>query len=157
MNQFIQWETLELKKSSGKEKVKCPTCDSAKHRKGDTSIQINHSEGFGKCFRCESLTFRESESKKVKDKEYKLPVQTWKNYTNLSDTLVKHIETTRKINQNTLKALNITEEKFYQPKQGKEVNNIVFNYFEKDVLVNKKYRDGAKNFMQSAGTRCGIL
>jgi len=67
--------------------------------------------------------------------------------------MVRFIEDTRKINQNTLKALNVTEELFYQPKQGKEVNNIVFNYFEKDVLVNKKYRDGAKNFMQSAGTR----
>jgi len=153
MNNFIEWSSLDLKKTSGKEKISCPTCETSKHRKGDTSIQINHSEGFGKCFRCESLTFRESESKKVKDKEYKLPVQTWKNYTNLSDKMVRFIEDTRKINQNTLKALNVTEELFYQPKQGKEVNNIVFNYFEKDVLVNKKYRDGAKNFMQSAGTR----
>ena len=90
---------------------------------------------------------------KVKEKNYKLPVQTWKNYTNLSDKMVKFIEDTRGLNQNTLKALNITEEKQYQPKIKKEVNNIVFNYFEKDILVNKKYRDSQKNFTQSTGTR----
>jgi len=67
--------------------------------------------------------------------------------------LVKYIEDTRGISQATLKALNITEEMYYQPKKGKNVNNIVFNYFEKDVLVNKKYRDSQKNFTQSAGTR----
>jgi len=153
MNNFINWEALDLKKQSGKEKVSCPTCQSEKQRKGDTSIQINHAEGFGKCFRCESLTFREDESKEVKNKQYKLPVQTWKNHTELSDNLVKHIESTRKINQHTLNAMNITEEMFYQPKKGKEVNNLVFNYFEKDVLVNKKYRDSQKNFTQSSGTR----
>ena len=153
MNRFIEWESLDFKKQSGSEKIACPTCQSDKNRKGDTSIQINHAEGFGKCFRCESLTFRKEESTEVKNKAYKLPVQTWKNHTSLSDALVKHIESTRKINQNTLNALNITEEKFYQPKKGKEVNNIVFNFFEKDVLVNKKYRDSQKNFTQSAGTR----
>ena len=153
MNRFIEWESLDFKKQSGKEKVSCPTCQSDKNRKGDTSIQINHAEGFGKCFRCESLTFRKEESTEVKNKDYRLPIQTWRNHTKLSDNMVKYIEDTRKINQNTLNALNVTEEKFYQPKKGKEVNNIVFNFFEKDVLVNKKYRDSEKNFTQSAGTR----
>lgn len=153
MNRFIEWESLDFKKQSGSEKIACPTCQSDKNRKGDTSIQINHAEGFGKCFRCESLTFRKEESTEPKNKSYKLPVQTWRNHTSLSDAMVKYIEDTRGINQNTLNALNITEEKFYQPKKGKEVNNIVFNFFDKDVLVNKKYRDSQKNFTQSAGTK----
>lgn len=153
MANFIEWSTLPFKKQSGKEKVSCPECQGSKSRKGDTPIQINHSEGFGKCFRCEALTFRDDKNKEVKEKEYKLPIQTWKNYTKLSDNLVKFIEDTRFINQYTLNALKITEENYYQPKIGKEVNNIVFNYFEKDVLVNKKYRDSQKNFTQSAGTR----
>jgi len=153
MNNFIEWKSLSFKKQSGKEKVSCPTCQLVKQRKGDTSIQINHTEGFGKCFRCESLTFREDGSNEVRIKDYKLPVQNWKNHTKLSDKLVKFIESTRKINQNTLNALKVTEEVYYQPSKGKEVNNLVFNYFEKDVLVNKKYRDGEKNFTQSAGTR----
>lgn len=153
MNKFIEWETLDFKKQSGKEKLRCPSCDEVRNDKKDKSLLINHSEGFGKCFYCESLTFRDTETKEVKEKNYKLPVQTWRNHTQLSDKLVKFIEDTRGINQYTLNALNITEEKHYQPKINKEVNNIVFNYFEKDVLVNKKYRDSQKNFTQSAGTR----
>ena len=153
MNKFIEWETLDFKKQSGKEKLRCPSCDEVRNDKKDKSLLINHSEGFGKCFYCESLTFRDTETKEVKEKNYKLPVQTWRNHTQLSDKLVKFIEDTRGINQYTLNALNITEEKYYQPKINKEVNNIVFNYFEKDVLVNKKYRDSQKNFTQSTGTR----
>jgi twinkle protein len=153
MHNFIKWDDLDFKKSKGNEKISCPVCQSEKQRKGDTSIQINHSEGFGKCFRCEALTFREDKNKQVKEKDYKLPIQTWKNHTTLSDGLVRYIEQTRKINQHTLNALNITEEKYYQPKINKEVNNIVFNYFEKEILVNKKYRDSQKNFTQSSGTR----
>jgi len=153
MANFINWETLELKKQSGKEKIRCTECDAQRADKKDKSLQINHAEGFGKCHYCEALTFRDDKNKEVKEKEYKLPIQTWKNYTNLSDKLVKFIEDTRGINQYTLNALQVTEEKYYQPKIGKEVNNIVFNYFEKDVLVNKKYRDSQKNFTQSSGTR----
>jgi twinkle protein len=153
MNRFIDWNTLEFKKLSGKEKLRCPNCDSQRTDKKDRSLLVNHKEGYGKCFYCDSLTFREDKNKEVKEKDYKLPIQTWKNYTNLSDNLVKYIEETRGINQYTLNALNITEEKYYQPKAQKEVNNIVFNYFEKDILVNKKYRDSQKNFTQSAGTR----
>jgi len=153
MANFIKWSTLELKKQSGKEKIRCTECDAQRADKKDKSLQINHAEGFGKCHYCEALTFRDDKNKEVKEKEYKLPIQTWKNYTNLSDKLVKFIEDTRGINQYTLNALQVTEEKYYQPKIQKEVNNIVFNYFEKDVLVNKKYRDSQKNFTQSAGTR----
>lgn len=153
MTNFIDWNTLDFKKLSGKEKLRCPNCDNQRTDKKDRSLLINHKEGFGKCFYCDSLTFREDKNNEVKEKDYKLPIQTWKNYTNLSDNLVKFIEETRGINQYTLNALKITEEKYYQPKIQKEVNNIVFNYFEKDILVNKKYRDSQKNFTQSAGTR----
>ena len=152
MNNFIEWETLKFRKKSGKEKMRCPSCDNQRTDKKDTSLLINHSDGYGKCFYCEALTFREDKSKEVKQKDYKLPIQTWKNYTTLSDKMVKYLES-RKISQSTAINLKWTEEKYYQPKIGKNVSNLVFNYFEKDVLVNKKYRDGAKNFTQSAGTR----
>lgn len=152
MNKFIDWEQLEFKRDSGKEKVRCPVCDAEKRRKVDTPIQVNHSEGFGKCFRCESLTFRESKEKDYTVKEYKLPEQSWKNYTELSNKLVEFIEK-RKIRQSSLIELGVTEEKHYQPQLGKEVNNIVFNYFEGETLVNKKYRSGNKAFTQSAGTK----
>ena len=48
-------------------------------------------------------------------------------------------------------ALGVTEEKYYQPAKQKEVNNIVFNYFEGETIVNKKYRTSDKKFTQSKG------
>lgn len=150
-NRFIDWNTLQFKKASGKEKVKCPICEGIKHRTGDKPIQIDHKNGYGKCFRCEALTFRPDEENTVKEKEYTLPIQTWRNYTAISDKLVKWIEEERKIKQFVLQELNITEEKYYQPALGKETNNIVFNYFEGEKLVNKKYRSGGKHFTQTSG------
>src|SRR5690606_30759213 len=44
-----------------------------------------------------------------------------------------------------------TEEVYYQPMVKKEVNNLVFNYFEGDKVVNKKYRTWDKKFTQSKG------
>ena len=54
----------------------------------------------------------------------------------------------RGISQKTLIDCRITEEKFYQPRLGKEVNNIVFNYFYGVTLLNKKFRSSTKDFAQ---------
>ena len=148
---FIDWNSLDFKRSKGKEKVRCPVCDAEKKRRADTPIQINHDEGYGKCFRCESLTFKDTEEKTYTKKEYTLPDQTWRNYTELSEKLVKWVETERKIRQSTLIDLGVTQERYYQPKHQKEVNNIVFNYFEGEKLVNKKYRSADKCFTQTSG------
>jgi len=149
MDKFIEWNTLEFKKQKGKEKLRCPSCDGTRSDKKDKSLLVNHDEGYGKCFYCEALTFKESF--KPTQKSYTLPPQEWKNYTNLSENLVKWVEDQRKIPQSTLLNLGVTEEKAYQPQLKKEVNNIVFNYFEGETLVNKKYRSGSKNFTQSTG------
>lgn len=149
-NRFIDWETLDIPLGKAKVKIKCPECIDRRTNKRDKSLQINIAEGYGKCHYCEALTFKE-DTHEVKEKEYTLPIQTWRNYTNLSDKMVKWIEDERKIKQFVLEELNITEEKYYQPALQKEVNNIVFNYFEGEKLVNKKYRSGGKHFTQSTG------
>ena len=150
MNTFIKWSDLDCRKDSGKEKLRCPNCDEQRSDKKDKSLLINHNEGRGKCFYCESLTFKEEE-KDYSKKHYELPIQTWRNYTKLSDKLIKWIESERKIKQSTLINLGVTEEKQYQPKLQKEINNITFNYFEGETVVNKKYRSANKCFTQSAG------
>lgn len=149
MNNFIQWSTLDFKKTKGTEKVKCPNCDAQKQRKGDRPIQVNHNEGFGKCFRCESLTFKE-EVKKQSEKQY---TNLQNNVTKIANNelKIKSYINTRKINESTLKSLYVTFENYYQPAKGKEVDNIVFNYYEGSKLVNKKYRSADKKFTQTKG------
>tara|TARA_R100000951_G_scaffold95314_1_gene84321 strand:+ start:1857 stop:3629 length:1773 start_codon:yes stop_codon:yes gene_type:complete len=150
MNNFIEWSTLDLKKTNGKEALRCPSCDEARSDKRDKSLKIDHNNGIGKCFYCEALTFRDSNLDKG-TKTYDYPVQEWKNYTKLSDKLVKWFWSERRISQNTLSQLEISEEKIYQPAKQKELNSITFNYFEKDKLVNKKYRSPNKDFTQHKG------
>ena len=148
MVKIFDWSKIDTNKTSGKIKLRCPECSDTRSDKKDKSLAVYLNEGIAKCFYCESLFFRENIKKNVEIK-YTLPSQNWNNYTTLSDQLVKWLEETRKISQSTAINLGITQELFYQPKDGKEMNNIVFNYFEGDVIVNKKYRTGGKNFSQS--------
>ena len=152
MVKIFDWDKIETKnRHSGTMKTTCPECSHTRKNKKDPCLYVNFTSGVAKCFHCESLSFRDSESKIDEVKEYTLPSQTWTNYTNLSENLVKWVEDERRIKQFALKDLGITEEKYYQPKKQKEVNNIVFNYFEGDKLVNKKYRTADKCFTQSTG------
>lgn len=149
MNNFIDWNTLDLKKSNGSEKIRCPKCDASRSDKKDKSLVIYHNNGIGRCFYCEALTFRDSQKNERETKvNYTLPSQEWRNYTKLSDKLVKWFEN-RGIKQYVLNDFCISEEVMYQPQLNKSVNNVVFNYFEGELLVNKKYRSGDKKFTQS--------
>lgn len=151
MSNIQKWDLLQTKRTNGTEKLYCPVCHDGRKNKKDKSLTVFHNSGTAKCFNngCDALFFRDSVEKSIVQNNYTLPKQTWSNYTKLSDKLVKHIEETRKINQYTLNHFQVSEEMYYQPALEKEVNNIVFNYFESDVLVNKKYRSGNKKFTQS--------
>jgi len=48
MNNFLEWDKLEFRKSSGKEKLRCPSCDYDRSDKKDKSLQINHNDGLYK-------------------------------------------------------------------------------------------------------------
>lgn len=146
MKEFIKWENIPVRKSRGSEKVKCPNCIDRRTNKADRSLSVNHDNGLAKCHYCEAISVRDKHERS--DKYYELPPQTWQNYTAISDKMVQWVGE-RKIRQETLIHFGITEEKYYQPAHGKEVNNIVFNYFEGQELVNKKYRSGLKKFTQT--------
>ena len=150
MSNIQNWDLIQTNKVSGRQKLKCPACTETRSNKQDKSLMVWFDIGVAKCYNigCEALFFRDSVQKSIVQNNYTLPDQKWQNYTELSDAMVKYCET-RKINQYTLKHFNVTEEKQYQPQISKEVNNIVFNYFESDTLVNKKYRSGDKKFTQS--------
>jgi twinkle protein len=81
-------------------------------------------------------------------KEFKRP--EWKNKTGLSDKTVKFFEG-RRIGQQTLIDLKITDGREWMPQHGKEVPVIEFNYFRGDGLVNIKYRGPEKAFKMYSG------
>lgn len=140
---MIDWNSIDLKgKTSGQVKVKCPSCIDRRTNKKDTSLSVNITQGVGKCWYCEDITIRDTEEVK----EYKLPPQNWKNYTKLSEKVVKWFES-RKISQATLINCGITEEQLH----GKQ--NIVFNYFEGEKVIRKKYRSAGKKFSQFPGAK----
>jgi len=150
MSDFIKWTDIDFKKSRGKEKVICPNCSETRTNKTDKSLYIDHDDGYGKCFYCSALAFEKTNE--PTEKKYDLPDQRWKNHTNLSDKVVKYFSG-RGISQRTLIECKITEEKHYQPALQKEVNNIVFNYFEGSQIVNKKYRSADKHFTQEKNAK----
>lgn len=148
----IEWNDINLKgKSSGQIKTTCPACTPERRNKSDRCLSVNIAKGVAKCHHCDAISIKDSKPL-VQDMVYKLPEQTWSNYTQMSDGMVKFCEE-RGIHQSTLKELNVTEEIHYQPQAEKKMNNIVFNYFEGDTLVKKKYRSGGKHFTQTAQTK----
>ena len=148
----IKWNEINIKgKTSGQIKTTCPACTPNRKNKKDKCLSVNIAKGVAKCHHCDAISIRQDKAS-VQDKIFKLPKQNWVNYTKLSDNMVKFCEA-RGIYQSTLKELNISEEEYFQPQAGKKMNNIVFNYFEGDTLVNKKYRSGGKHFTQTSETK----
>lgn len=152
---IFPWDSIDHKqKTTGFTKCLCPVCSHTRtHKKTEKCLYVHYTDGVAKCHHCEALSFRDGESKVRREKEYVLPSQDWKNYTQLSDGLIKYLEEERGIKQFTVQALGWTEEKVYQPAAKAVRNSLVFNYFEQDTLVNKKYRTRDKHFTQSQGTK----
>ena len=148
---MIKWEDIETSKTTGQIKVTCPACIDRRSNKRDKSLSVDLDNGVAKCHYCDEISIRDFKEKQ-KPKNYDLPPQKWANYTNLSDKVVKWFKS-RSISQKTLIENKITEEVYYQPQLNKEVNNIVFNSFEGETLINKKYRGQNKTFTQSKGTQ----
>lgn len=147
MNQFIEWGSLEFKKERGKEKLRCPKCDGQRSDKKDRSLAVDHNKGIAKCFYCDALSFRdetENDYTEINPNQFKAVLK--------NDKAIKYISS-RGISETTTQALYLTYEKYYQPALSKEVDNIVFNYYEGSKLVNKKFRSSNKKFTQISGAK----
>lgn len=149
---MIDWNEIDLKgKTNGTLKTLCPDCSHTRKKKTDPCLSVNLDKGVAKCWNCDDISIRDYIE--PKQKEYTLPPQEWRNYTHLSDNLVKWFKDKRGISQKTLIACKITEESKFHPAKGKEANSVVFNYFEGSRLVNKKYRTGDKCFTQEKNAK----
>lgn len=152
MHEFFNFDLIQVRGNhSGFKKTTCPVCSETRKKKKDPCLAVWFDTGFAKCYNCGTLSFKEENTFKIEKKQYTMLDNKWKNYTTLSDALVQFIWKERNISQNTLNQFGITEEKQYQPAKQKEMNNIVFNYFEGENLVNKKYRSATKDFTQVKG------
>jgi twinkle protein len=148
----FDWDLIEVSGSRTGDKVTtCPVCSHTRKKKKDKCLSVSFTLGKAYCHHCSAVSFEDDNRQAPSVKNYELPSQEWLNYTALSDNLVKWCEEKRKIKQSTLMHFGITEEKQYIPQLSKEQNCIVFNYFESGTIVNKKYRDGKKNFTQFKG------
>jgi len=108
MKNFINWEDIDLRgKTSGQTKTKCPHCVHTSKDKSSRDLSVNISKGLANCHRCESVSVRDNIQAETK-KEYKLPVQEWRNYTKLSENHVKYLKSKKK-KQNTEIELGWTE------------------------------------------------
>jgi len=123
-------------KFSGQIYTKCPKCSDDRKKKNVKCLGVNLDKQIWHCNHC---NWKGSLSKK----QYKIP--KWENKTELSDRVVEWFSK-RGISQNTLIEMKVTESKEWMPQVQSERNVICFNYFKDGLLVNVKYRDGAKNF-----------
>lgn len=149
---MIVWDEIDLKgKTSGTHKTTCPSCSHTRKKQKDPCLSVNITKGVAKCWNCEEISIRDF--KESEQKQYDLPPQEWKNFTSLSDGFVNWFREVRGIRQETLISCRITEEKKFHPAKGKEMNSVVFNYFEGAKLVNKKYRTADKAFTQEKNAK----
>ncbi len=135
----------------GKIKTICPECQKgARKHKNDKSLSVNLDDGLYKCHYCNWSGSIENEKRdlynytKMIKKAYQKP--HWINKTDLSDIIVKWFEEERKISQNTLKELRITEGPGYSRKENRKVKAMQFNYFRDGELINIKSRTKDKCF-----------
>lgn len=146
MKRYIDYGIdIDETKLRGEQKSTCPQCSESRKKKTEKCLSVNMIKRVWRCNHCDwSGGLPPIEGQKFDFKiEYKKP--EWKNKTKLSERLVKWFED-RKISQNTLVKMKISEGLEWMPKFEKEVNTIQFNYFFGGELYNIKYRDAKKGF-----------
>jgi twinkle protein len=166
---------LELKKNGANY-----ICLSPFSNEKSPSFTVSESKNIYKCFSTgksgdcinflmEYKKINYIEALKVLSEKYVIPLEDekdavklkyirpiWKNNTMLSDKLIKWFETQRKISQNTLIDLKISEGIEWMPNKktgiSGNVNTMQFNYFIDNELINTKFRDSDKNFKLVSGS-----
>ena len=149
---------------SDPQKMLCPSCKSSrkKHKK-NKPLAVYWKDCYAKCFNCgDSFFFGKTEKlndgqppniqpMKQKNKEYRKPGKLT-NEEPLDENMRKWFEG-RCIPSGTAEAEGITKVCRKMPQTEKVEKCIVFPYRVDGELVNRKYRDGAKNFMLESGAK----
>jgi twinkle protein len=121
----------------------CPKCHHTRKNKRDKSLSVDLKTGMFNCHHS-GCDFRGCAA--VIQKEKKVYVKPQPRLEKLSSAVIDRIEKDRKISNNTLLRLNVTESKEWMPQFEKEVTCICFNYLRGEELVNIKFRGPQKSF-----------
>lgn len=133
--QAIESKGIKLKKTSGQVKTLCPECSHTRKDKTDLCLSVDIDKGVWNCHHC---GFKGGVNNfKIEKKEYVKPQPRLEK---LSSKTLKWFEEERKISNNTLLRLKLTEAK------GNGVTYTCFNYYREGELINIKFRDDKKGF-----------
>lgn len=147
---IIDIETKEIYQISlsglgNEKKSTCPVCSKNRKKEKEKVLSYNIEKDSAFCHHC-NASFVKFVNRQENAKVYQKPI--WRNKTELSDKVVKYFES-RKISQETLKLMKVTEGKEWMPQHQKEVDTIQFNYFLNEELINIKFRGPQKSFKLS--------
>ena len=146
----------------GKKKQFCPACHANRTNKADKSLSVDWDKCIAHCHYCgKSFFFGKSEkiyhapktvqASKQEVKGYKKPGKL-ANEEPLDENMRKWFEQ-RGIPAEVAEAEGIVKVCRKMPQTGQIEKCIVFPYTVEGELVNRKYRDGAKNFMLESGAK----
>lgn len=131
---------------NGENDIICPACVGDRKSKNKKPLHFNAAKGTGKCYHCDAVFVKKDPNQSYMPemtRVFQKPV--WKNKTDLSDNLIKYFEG-RRISQNTLVEMKISEGIEWMSADHPAVNTVQFNYFRDGELINVKYRTGDKQF-----------
>jgi twinkle protein len=138
--ELLQQQGIDLKKhTSGSIKTLCPECSTARKNKKDPSLSVDIDDGLWNCHHC-------GWKGRVFEKKLKEYVKPAPRLEKLSAKTLEYFEKNRKISNNTLLRLNVTEAIEWMPGIDAETTVICFNYYRGDELVNIKFRGAKKSF-----------
>ena len=146
-------------KDNGEKKQICQACKDTRSNKTDKSLSIDWEKCVAHCHYCNKSFFfgktekigHEPKTKQPKAKEYKKPGKLT-NEEPLDENMRKWFEG-RGIPVEVAETEGINKVCRKMPQTGQIEKCIVFPYSVEGELVNRKYRDGAKNFMLESGAR----
>lgn len=147
-DQLIKYGIIVSPSAHGNVKVRCPKCQASRQKHpNDVPLSVNVDTGKWKCHHCGKFGNAEHgwsddstayfENKVKQPKEYKKPESV--KIVPLPQEVITYFEG-RGITQDVLKRNKISYGKFWFPQAQKEMNGILFGYYDGEELINIKAR-----------------
>jgi twinkle protein len=140
--------------ATGEVYTTCPKCSHERKKKNAKCLSANVAEGVWICHHCGwagSLTERQDTNHEPPWRKPRWrPAPRREPIAKLPDNVIAWFAE-RGIPENVLARNRVDFGKVYMPQLEEEVDAVIFPYFRGGKLVNRKYRDGRKNFRQDAG------